>query len=107
MPRLAFNEPSSGSMTTRTSAAAVVDDAALLADRREADAPGMQRVELCEDGILGLGVDDERQVTALARVAGLDDPLAARGMLGEHLAQPLDGPPAGREPVGTRGIGGR
>ena len=68
-------------------AAAVLDDAALLADRGEARALGMQRVELREDGVLGLAVDDERLVAALAGVAGLDDALAARRMLGEDLAR--------------------
>ena len=42
-PRLALTEPSIGSITTSTSVAAEVDDPALLADRGEARARGVQR----------------------------------------------------------------
>ena len=47
-------------------AAAVVDLAALLADRGEAVPARVQRVELREDGVLGGGVDHQRAVAALA-----------------------------------------
>ena len=56
-------------------------------------------VELREDGVLGLLVDDERLVAALAGLAGLDHPLAARRVLDEDLAHPLDRGATRRQPV--------
>ena len=44
----------------------------------------VQALELGEDGVLGGGVDDEREVAALAALAGLDDALRARRMVAEH-----------------------
>ena len=79
--------------------AAEVDDAALLADRAEARARVVQPLELGEDAVLGLLVDDERAVAALAALAGLLDALAARRVVAQHLAQAVGGPAAGAEPV--------
>ncbi|MCA1656219.1 MAG: ATP-dependent helicase, partial [Actinobacteria bacterium] len=87
---------------------AVVDEPPLLADRGEPHPVGVQRVELGEDDVLGLLVDDQRAVAALAPRPGLQHPLGARGRAGEDLAQAPDRRAAGPEPVGLqRGGDGR
>jgi hypothetical protein len=86
---------------------AVVDHPALLADSGEARARGVQRVELSEHGILGLLVDDERLIAALARRARLDDALAARRVLDEDVTHSRDRPATGAEPVGLERMRGR
>ena len=78
---------------------AEVDEPALLGDGGEARAVAVEAVELGEDGVLGGGVDDEREVAALAALAGLDDALRARRMVAEHRAQALGGAAAGAEPI--------
>ena len=105
-PRLAFREPSIGSITTRTgrTAAAELDLAPLLGDRREARPAGVQPRELGEDQILRGLIDHKRPVAALAEA---DDrgAIAGGGKRGEHRVE-LDGdPPARRKPIRRWGGG--
>ncbi len=83
----------------RRARGAVVDLPALLGDRREARALRVQAVELVEDGLLGVGVDDERPVAALPRLARLRDALGPGARAREDLAERRGGCSAGSEPV--------
>src|SRR3954447_1025472 len=78
---------------------AVVDRSALLADRREAQALVVQRLELAEDRLLRLGVDDQRAVAALAARADLEHPLGRARRLGEDAAQRVGRAAAQLQPV--------
>ena len=65
--RRALSEPSIGSITTRLGAAVAERDlAALLGDRGELGAVACSGLELGEDDVLGLAVDDQAAVAALA-----------------------------------------
>ena len=98
--RRAFSEPSSGSTITADGRARVAegDLAALLGDRRELGALGVQALELGEDDVLALAVDGEGAVAALAD-PGVDGARGDPALLGEQLALRGDHPPAGAEPI--------
>ena len=61
-----------------------------------------RRVELGEDDVLGLAVDHQRAVAALAAPV-VDGAGADPALRGEELALGLDHPPAGGEPVASVG----
>ena len=78
---------------------AVVDLPALLADRGEARAVGVQAVELGEHGALGVGVDLQRAVAAAADVAGLEHALGGRRARAQDRPQGGGRAPGRPEPV--------
>src|SRR4051794_33241058 len=83
--------------------AAELDRAALLADRREAQALLVELRELCEHGLLGRGVDEQRAVAALTAGADLAHPLRGARTVLEDRAQGAGRTAADPQPVGVLG----
>src|SRR3954452_16695396 len=77
------------------------DRAALLADRREAQALVVELGELCEHGLLGRGVDEQRAVAALTAGADLAHPLRGARAVFEDRAQGAGRTAADPQPVGV------
>ena len=72
-PRLAFSEPSTGSITTRTDPAVAPPSATpRRAPPRPPTSGTPERLELGEDRVLGRLVDGQRHVAALALPLGTD-----------------------------------